>query len=330
MKVLVTGGAGYIGSTISTACETHGIEPVILDDLSTGVRRFPTSRPLYVGDVADGPLIDRIVGEHPDITAAVHCAAKVVVPESVQRPLDYYDNNVSKGIAFARHAQRNGIDRILFSSSAAIYAASEDFIVDESSTLAPSSPYANSKAILEGILRDTAGAGGPRVIALRYFNPIGADPALRSGPQTLFPTHVLDKLIAAWRSGETFTITGADWPTRDGSAIRDYIHVYDLAEAHIAALNRFDEVASRQNPFQAVNVGTGRGVTVKELVAAFCQVVGEEVNVTIGASRPGDGPGAYTRTHRARALLGWRARRSLEDGIKDTLAWASRPQVANI
>ena len=322
MKILITGGAGYIGSTVATACREQGMETVVLDDLSTGVREFAEGSAFYEGDVADAALVEQIMRDHPDLDAVVHCAAKIVVPESVERPLDYYENNVGKGVLLLKELKRHGISRILFSSSASIYSASRDFTVDESSAIAPLSPYANTKAVFEGILRDAAHAGGPRVIALRYFNPIGADPGLRTGLQNPVPTHALGKLITAWRESGTFTITGVDWPTRDGSGVRDYIHVWDLAQAHVAALERFDAVSPPEHPYRALNIGTGEGVTVKELVAAFERVVGGPLRVESGPRRPGDTAGVYTRSDVAAQLLGWRAERDVETGIRDSIAWA--------
>lgn len=324
MKVLVAGGAGYIGSTVALACEEQGMTAVILDDLSTGAREFTAGRQLYVGDIADGALIGRVAEDHPDLHAVVHCAAQIVVPDSVARPLDYYDNNVGKGVAFLRHLQRQGIDRVVFSSSASVYASSTQFVVDEDAPLHPASPYATTKAMFETVLRDAATAGGPRAIALRYFNPIGADPSLRTGLQLPAPSHALGKLITAWRTDRSFTVTGVDWPTRDGSAIRDYIHVWDLARAHVAALQRFDRVAPRADPFQVINIGAGSGVTVRELVAAFQRATGDELHIAAGPRRAGDTVGAYADCRRAATLLGWRAELTLEDGIRDALAWASR------
>lgn len=177
MKVLITGGAGYIGSTVATACLEAGIETVLIDDLSTGLRAFGEGRGLYVGDIADAEVLDRVLADHPDIDAVVHCAARIVVPESVDDPLGYYDTNVGKTVLLLARLRAAGIDRIVFSSSAAVYAAETGGGVDESGALAPSSPYASTKAMVEQILRDAAVAGDFRAIALRYFNPIGADPA---------------------------------------------------------------------------------------------------------------------------------------------------------
>jgi UDP-glucose 4-epimerase len=322
-KVLITGGAGFIGSTIASACLDQGITPVILDNLVTGREEFTQGRIFYRGDVADGPLLDRIFEEHPEIDAAVHCAALIVVPESVSQPLRYYRENVAKTVALLEHLQRNGCERLLFSSSASIYTPGEDFSVDEDSELDPLSPYARTKMLMELVFKDTAQATPLRVLSLRYFNPIGADPQLRTGLQVPAPSHALGKLIEARRTGETFRITGTDWPTRDGSGIRDYVHVWDLARAHVAALRRFDTALPVDGPeaYQVINLGTGAGTTVRELVAAFERVTGDTLPTEETSARPGDNAGAFTRSARAAELLGWRPELDLEQGIADTLAW---------
>lgn len=324
MTVLITGGAGFIGSTVATACREAGLATVVLDDLSTGARAFVEGAAFYEGDVADGALIDRIVAEHPDIDVVIHCAAKIVVPESVEQPLDYYENNVGKGIDLLGHLRRHGIERIVFSSSASIYRASDDFTVDERSPIEPLSPYAATKAMFEAILHDAALAGQVRAISLRYFNPIGADPQLRTGLQLAEPSHALGRLMRLHAEGEPFTVTGVDWPTRDGTGIRDYIHVWDLARAHVAAVQRFDAVTAIEGPAAVINLGTGEGVTVRELVAAFERVIGEPVTTVDLPPRPGDSAGVYTRSERARELLGWEAELDLEQGIRDALAWRER------
>ncbi|MEW2136458.1 UDP-glucose 4-epimerase GalE [Streptomyces sp. NPDC005409] len=324
MKILIAGGAGFIGSTIASACLDSGIQPVILDNLVTGRREFTEGRPFYEGDICDGDLIDRIFAEHPDIQAAVACAALIVVPDSVADPLGYYRENVSKGIQFVDHLVRNDCRNILFSSSASIYRADPgDFSVDEASTIEPLSPYAGTKALFETILRDIAASGVLNVISLRYFNPIGADPHLRSGLQIRTPTHALGKLIDVHHAGEPFTITGTDYATGDGTGIRDYIHVWDLAAAHVRALTTFDEV-TRTTPYRVLNLGTGRGTTVRELVTAFESVTGTPLTIIETDRRPGDSAGAYARVGLAQELLGWKAERSLEDGIRDSLRWYAR------
>lgn len=327
MKVLITGGAGFIGSTVASACLDAGITPVVLDNLSTGRREFTRGRAFVEGDIADAGIVDTVFDEHPDVAAVVHCAAKIIVPESVAAPIAYYNNNVVGTLKLVQALLRRGCTRFLFSSSASIYATGEDFTVDENSSLEPSSPYARTKAMTEQILADIAEATDMRVLSLRYFNPIGADPKLRTGLQLPAPTHALGQLISAHAESRTFTITGTDWPTRDGSGIRDFIHVWDLALAHVAALQRFDDVTAGR-PHRAINLGTGTGTTVRELVRAFQEVTGGGLDVRDGARRPGDVVGSYTRSTSAAELLGWRADASITDGVRDALAWvAHRPSV---
>lgn len=326
MKVLVAGGAGFIGSTVVSACLDDGLVPVILDNLNTGRIEFTRDRIFYRGDIADGPLIDRIFTEHPDIVAVVHAAALIVVPESVAQPLRYYRENVAKSVDFLDHVLRNGCERFLFSSSAAIYRPGEDFSVDETSPLEPTSPYARTKAVLEMILADTANATGLRALSLRYFNPVGADPMMRTGLQLRRPSHALGMMISAVENDDEFLITGVDWPTRDGSGIRDYIHVWDLARAHVQALRRFDDIlpVGADRVYEVINLGTGNGTTVKEFVSAFQAVSDRPLRVRETGRRPGDSAGSYTRTGRSRQLLDWKPELTLEDGIRHSLQWAAR------
>jgi UDP-glucose 4-epimerase len=321
MKVLIAGGAGYIGSTIASACLDHGSTPVLLDNLSVGRREFTAGRIFYQGDIGDGALVDRIFAEHPDIETVVHCAALIVVPDSVSDPVGYYRANVEQSLEFVASLLRNGCGRLIFSSSASIYGPAADLSVDEDSPLAPTSPYARTKVVCENMFADIAATQPVRVLSLRYFNPIGADPKMRTGLQQRHPTHLLGKLIEAAHDGSPFKITGTGYPTRDGTGIRDFIHVWDLAQAHIAAISRFDAALGDQRSI-AINLGTGTGTTVREMVAAFNQVSGTPVRVVEGEPRPGDFTGAYTRTDRAERLLGWRAQHSLAEGIADSLRWA--------
>lgn len=320
MKVLITGGAGFIGSTIGSACQDAGHEVVVLDDFSTGRREFIRDRALYEGDLGDRALLDQIFTEH-QIDAVVHCAAKIVVPESMAEPLLYYRNNVAKTITLLEAMQAHDVPRVLFSSSASIYATDEHFQVTEDSPLDPGSPYATTKFMMEFVLRDTARATNIRVMSLRYFNPIGADPQFRTGLQIEKPTHVLGKMLEAWQNKDTFTVTGVEWPTRDGSGIRDYIHVWDLAKAHVAALERFDQVTNAEHPYEVINIGTGKGSTVRELVNAFEAATGEPLKSVDGPPRPGDVAGAYTVSNRALELLGWKAELTEADGIRDAINW---------
>jgi UDP-glucose 4-epimerase len=326
MKVLITGGAGYIGSTIASACADAGHEPVIIDDLSRGLRAFAARFAFYEGDYADRTLVRRVLTEHPDIAAVVHCAASVVVPESIADPLGYYANNVAGLPGFLEELLAAGCGRLVFSSTAALYGEPDaGLVVTEDSAVSPQSPYAASKQMAERILSDVAAATDLRSVALRYFNPIGADPRLRSGLPHLTSGDVLGLILAAAQDGTRFTVTGVDWPTRDGSGLRDYIHVWDLARAHVAALERFDTLTAERRQ-RVLNLGTGRGTTVLELVAAFERVTGTKLDVARGPRRPGDVIGACASADLAAALLGWTAELTLDQAIADALAWRTELQ----
>jgi UDP-glucose 4-epimerase len=274
MKVLVSGGAGYIGSTTCSALLDNGHVPVILDSLATGREPFTRGRIFYKGDIADGRLVSRIISEHPDLFCAIHFAALVVVPDSVSNPCGYYRENVAKSLEFYMNLANGGVKRVLFSSSASIYGNAQG-VATETTPPNPQSPYARTKRMMEEILEDYAAAYGMKGIALRYFNPIGADPKMRTGMPLALPSHVLGKLISAASGKEPeFLITGTQWPTRDGTGIRDYVHVWDLALAHVKAVEQFDSVFEKagdgaRGGFLAINLGSGNGVTVKEIVAAF-------------------------------------------------------------
>jgi UDP-glucose 4-epimerase len=321
MKVLITGGAGYIGSTVASACLDAGINPVILDSLVTGKRQFAAGREFYEGDIADGRLVDRIFSEHPDIEAVIHCAALIVVPDSVNDPVGYYRSNVAKSLDFVAHLLRNGCTRMIFSSSAAIYQPAADLSVDENSRVEPQSPYARTKAVCEAMFADIAATQPIHVLSLRYFNPIGADPKMRTGLHLRRPSHALGKMIQSHEECIPFNITGTDYPTRDGSGIRDYIHVWDLATAHVAALRRFD-VLMAETKYAVINLGTGKGTTVRELLRAFNSVVDTPIEAVEAGRRPGDVAGAYTRSDRAKQLLDWQPQYSIADGIRHSLEWA--------
>lgn len=326
MKFLVTGGAGYIGSTVISALQDAGHDAVILDSLATGRIEFTEGRTFYQGDIADREVLTKIFSDHPDISAVLHCAALIVVPESVSRPYEYYRENVSKSNEMFHILKDLGCKRILFSSSAAIYDKVEGYMVKEDSPLAPGSPYSRTKFIMEMILADTCAAYGMKGIALRYFNPIGADPKMRTGIHVKNPSHVIGKMVdTALGKQEYFTVTGTDWPTRDGSGIRDYVHIWDLAQAHVKALTEFDQVFERTgNPetnYLPINLGTGTGITVFELLDAFQRVYGKKIKTRTAPPRPGDIAGAYANADCAKKLLGWKTQLSIDEGIRTALEW---------
>ncbi len=320
MKVLIASGAGYIGSTIASACSDAGISPVILDSLVTGRREFAAGRDFYLGDIADGSLVDRVFAEHPDIGAVIHCAALIVVPDSVADPVGYYRANVAKSLDFAAHLLRNRCGRLIFSSSAAIYRASEDLTVDEESPIDPQSPYARTKAACEAMFADIAAAHPLRVLSLRYFNPIGADPKMRTGLQLRRPTHALGKLIQAARGR---------CPVRD--------HRNGLADQgrvrHPGLHPRLGPgrgARGRARPVRrAARAGHGhqpghRHGDHRPGAAGRVQPCGRPPGPRADAARrPGDTAGAYTRVDRAERLLSWRPQYDVTEGIRHSLQWAA-------
>lgn len=330
--VLVTGGAGYIGATICSALEDNGWTPIILDNLSSGPRRFTEGRIFYEGDIADRALLAKIFKEHGTITTAIHCAALIVVPESVAKPELYYRENVSKSIELFAALRDLGCKKIVFSSSAAVYDVVDNFMVKEDSALAAHSPYSQTKLMMESILRDFCRAYDLQGISLRYFNPIGADPKMRTGSYIKNPSHILGRMVTVAQGRDNlFEITGTNWPTRDGSGIRDYIHVWDLALAHVKAVENFEHALATTQPYgetfknyRVINLGSGRGVTVKEFVAAFEKVNGSTIPKKFAPPRPGDVAGSFANADTAKSLIGWQAQMTIEQGIQDAMTWAAK------
>ncbi len=329
MKALITGGAGYIGSVVASALERRGHAPVILDSLVAGRSEFVYDRAFYRGDIADDELLERIANEHSDIGAVIHCAALILVPESVACPNRYYLENVSKSIALLSSLSRLGIRRFIFSSSASVYGDIEegvDFMVTEASACNPMSPYARSKLMVEEILRDFDRADLLRGLSLRYFNPIGADPEMRSGPYDRKPSHIMGKILSARRrEADYFSITGTNYPTRDGTGIRDYVHVWDIAEAHAAAIEQFDSVIEREPvDRRVINLGSGSGTTVRELLDICSSACDSPIPYREAPPRPGDVAGIYANRDTARRLLGWESVYSVEDGVRHAIEWERR------
>lgn len=321
MKVLVTGGAGYIGSTICSALEDNGHIPVVIDSFVTGNPDFVSDKVFYKGDIGNHDLVEKLLKDHPEIEAVIHCAARIVVPESTTQPYLYYKENVSKSLDLFYQLQGHGLKRIVFSSTAALYKSGDGSVVTEDSYIEPNSPYARTKFATEMALRDFCAAYDMKAITLRYFNPIGADPRMRSGPHVKNPSHILGKLISVLEGEEsTFNVAGTNWPTRDGTGIRDYIHVWDLAKAHVLAVEKFDFLLTKED-FLEINLGTGKGTTVLEFIEAFEEVSGAKINWVKDDPRPGDVAGVFTSGEKARKALDWIPRMSLEQGIADSLKW---------
>ena len=299
--ILVTGGAGYIGSHVVRQLGEAGECVVTLDNLSTGFREAVTYGELVVGDTGDRDLITRVLAEH-SIDTILHFAAHTIVPESVSDPLKYYRNNTCGTRNVLQCSAEAGVRHIVFSSTAAVYGLPAGGIAREDSPTAPINPYGTSKLMSEWMLRDLAAAGGPSYVALRYFNVAGSDPGGRIGQSTPKAT-LLVKVACEVAVGrrEALTIFGTDYDTPDGTGVRDYIHVEDLATAHLDSLRWLRDGGDSQ----VLNCGYGHGYSVREVVQAVERATGQPLRVREDQRRPGDPPTLVADANRIRELLGW-------------------------
>lgn len=320
VPVLVTGGAGYIGSHAVLALKDAGFAVAVVDNLTTGFRwAIPDDVPFYEGDVADGALIDRIVAEQ-GIGGIMHFAGSIIVPESVEKPLDYYLNNTVKSRSLIESAVRNGVKHFIFSSTAAVYGIPEQVPVDEDSAKVPINPYGTSKLMTELMLRDVAAAHPINYGCLRYFNVAGADPQARTGQSTAGATHLIKVAVEAaigQRAG--VAVYGTDYPTPDGTGVRDYIHVSDLAGAHVLALRHLID-----NPETSLtlNCGYNRGFSVLEVLDAVERVAGVALQRTMSPRRAGDPPALVSENRRIVETFGWQPRYgNLDTIVGHALAW---------
>src|SRR6202012_5038908 len=302
MTVLVTGGAGYIGSHIVHALADAGESVVVIDNLSTGFSAFvPEGVPLFIGDAADENLVEGVVAAH-GIDSIIHFAGSVVVPDSMRDPLAYYRNNTMTTRSLLNVAVRCGINRFIFSSTAAVYGNPEQMPVPEIAPTHPLSPYGSSKLMTEIMLHDTASAHGMSYVVLRYFNVAGADPKGRVGLSTVGATHLLKIAVeAATGQRAKVDVYGTDYPTPDGSCIRDFIHVSDLVQAHRAALAYLRNGGASST----LNCGYGRGYSVLETIEAVRRVSGRNFAVQYAPRRPGDIMTMVADTARIRSTLDW-------------------------
>lgn len=322
MTVLVTGGAGYIGSHMALELVDRGERAVVLDNLTTGfAASVPPDVPLIVGDAGDATLVQSVIREHK-VDALAHFAAKTVVPDSIGDPLDYYLNNTSTSRSLIAAALGAGVRTVIFSSTAAVYGNAEVQPVTEDSPTVPVSPYGRSKLMTEWILEDTARATDLRYAALRYFNVAGADPKTRSGQSTLRATHLIKVACQAALGQRPFLeVYGTDFPTPDGSCLRDYIHVTDLARAHILAL----DYLRGGGPSVTLNCAYGKGYSVLEVVDEVKRVSGVDFEVRAAPRRAGDPAGIVATGERIRQMLGWQP--TLDDLptiIRHALDWERR------
>jgi UDP-glucose 4-epimerase len=322
MTVLVTGGAGYIGSHTVHELTDKGETVIVLDNLSTGFRfALPKTVPLVVGEAADQALVTNIIQRHK-VDAIVHFAGSIVVPESVADPLGYYMNNTVTSRALIEAAVRNHVKHFVFSSTAAVYGDQDRSPVPEDASKTPLSPYGSSKLMTEVMLRDVSRAHNLHHVILRYFNVAGADPKLRTGQSTPAATHLI-KLAAQTAIGmrPALSVFGTDYPTPDGTCIRDYIHVSDLASAHSAALRHL-RAGGHSDTF---NCGYGRGSSVLEVIDAIRRVSGLSVDVNLAPRRPGDAASLVADVTRIRATLDWEPQyENLDTIVSHALAWEIR------
>lgn len=318
--ILVAGGAGYIGSHVCKALAADGYLPVTLDDLSSGHAGAVQWGPLVRADISDAEAVARAVETH-GVVGTLHFAAKSLVGESVREPLKYFRENVGKGVAFLEALQTAGVGNILFSSTAAVYGdPAQPRPIREEDATRPINPYGASKLAFEGALRAAARASGGRCAVLRYFNAAGADSVGDLGEDHDPETHLIPLIVRASR-GETppLTVYGEDYDTRDGTAIRDYVHVEDLASAHILVL----EQLFRGQTDLVLNAGAGEGVTVREVLLAAEECLGRSIPAVVGARRDGDPPVLVADTGRLTAL-GWAPKKTLPDMIRSAAAWREK------
>lgn len=327
MSVLVTGGAGYIGSHMAHALADAGEAVVVLDNLSTGFAwALPGAATLVTGDMGDEALVGRTIREHK-IEAIVHFAAKIVVPESVADPLGYYLNNTVKSRALLAAAVAGGVKHVIFSSTAAVYGEPKTMPVAEDVPLDPVSPYGRSKLMTEWMLQDVSRAHPLSYVALRYFNVAGADPKGRTGQSTANATHLIKVACqAALGTRPGLEVFGTDYPTPDGSCLRDYIHVTDLAEAHLAALRHL-----RTGGASGVyNCGYGQGYSVLDVIDVVKRVSGVDFPVKLSPRRPGDPAAIVAKADRIRSDLGWQPRLDdLETIVRHALDWEQHLRTRN-
>ena len=302
-KVLITGGAGYIGAQTAHLLTRRGYDPVIVDNLSKGHRRNVDAKRLHVMDIAETDALAGLMTSEA-IQAVVHFAGLIAVGESTQQPERYFANNVGGTISLLTAMQSAGVSRLVFSSTAAVYGMPERVPITEDMPFAPVSPYGESKVIVEKMLGWLDQCRGLRSVALRYFNACGADPETGLGEEHDPETHLIPLLFRAVRSGDPITLYGNDYPTPDGTCLRDYIHVADLAEAHVLAL----EALLAGGPSAAYNVGTGGGHSVLEVLRAVEDVTGQKVPFSIGPRRAGDTPALVADAALLGRSLGWKPR----------------------
>ena len=324
--ILVTGGAGYIGSHTCLRLAEAGFNPVAYDNLSGGWREFCRWGPLEVGDIRDRERLAEVVARHRP-AAVVHLAAKIEVGESVRDPAGFYENNVGGSFVLADVVAKAGLPGMVFSSTCAVYGAPQRLPLDETHPCDPVNPYGRTKLMVEQALDDLDRWTGFRSVRLRYFNAAGADPEARIGEKHEPETHAIpNAILAAQGRRDGFTLFGADYDTRDGTAVRDYVHVLDLADAHVRALRHLLNGGATE----VINLGTGDGTTVRELIDAVRQVSGKPFPVAEAPRRDGDAAVLVADNRRAAEVLGWKPAYSLLDIVETAWRWHERTAAAAV
>jgi UDP-glucose 4-epimerase len=334
MKILVTGGLGFIGSHTVVELQNEGFEVVIIDNLSNtslsvldGIQNITGKVPAFEKlDLREKDKVQDFFRRHKDIDGVIHFAASKAVGESVGNPLLYYENNINVLVYILQELQQKSTANIIFSSSCTVYGQAEQMpITEDSSVQAAMSPYGNTKQIGEEIITDTAKASNINAILLRYFNPIGSHPSAEIGELPLGVPQNLVPFITQTGIGlrQELSVYGDDYPTPDGTAIRDYIHVVDLAKAHVIAMQRLLN-KKNQDKVETFNLGTGTGSSVLEVIHAFEKVSGQKLPYKIVARREGDITEAYANTHKANTILGWKAQSSLEEAMASAWKWEQK------
>lgn len=320
MTLLLTGGAGYIGSVIAEYCISAGYDLIILDDLSEGREAsLPKTAIFYRANFGDKNVLRRIFSEH-QVDAVIHLAASSSVPHSVVAPELYYENNISNTVSLLEVMQEMGVKRLLFSSSAAVYGEPQYLPVDEQHPAAPINPYGKSKLFIEEIVRDLAAAAGLRFIAFRFFCAAGA--TAFCGESRKEETHLIPLVVdCALQKRRHIVVYGNSFPTNDGSGVRDYIHVADIAQAHLLALGKMDSI---QN--EVFNIGTDSGYSVFEVIRLASRLFSFDIPFHVEAARPGDPASLVASSNKIRAVLGWNPLFSLEQIILSTYLWRKAPR----
>jgi UDP-glucose 4-epimerase len=335
MKILVTGGLGFIGSHVVVELQNEGFEVVIIDNLSNstidvleGITAITGIEPIFEKiELRDKALVINFFKRHHDINGVIHFAASKAVGESVEKPLLYYENNLSTLIYLLQELQKKDAAHFIFSSSCTVYGQADSLPITESAPIKKAkSPYGNTKQICEEIIIDTCKvAPNLNAIALRYFNPIGAHESIKIGELPIGTPQNLVPFITQTGNGkrEQLSVFGDDYPTEDGTCVRDYIHVVDLAKAHVMALTRLINGSNKDN-FEVFNIGTGKGSSVLEVIYSFEEVSGKKLNYKIVERREGDVISAYADTNKANTVLQWKAKLNLKDALLSAWKWENK------